>query len=61
MLRGDIPPTVFVRMTADELAKKDLQEYRRHLQQLSLRNAVLPPDVAALKSTRAALELRRAG
>lgn len=40
---------------------QDLREHRRQVQQLSLRNAVLPPDLAASKSTTAAIELKQAG
>jgi hypothetical protein len=40
---------------------QDLQEYRKHREQESLRQVVLPPEAAALHSAAAALELKKAG
>ena len=114
VLRGDIAPEAFVRMTADELASKvrptlsalhvllvcactvllmllycltacraactatllcdppvvpcylgwllqDLQQYRRSRHLESLRQAELPPELAAAVSLAAAVELKQAG
>ena len=40
---------------------QDLRQYRRWVHQESLRQSVLPPEVAALKSSTAAIELRKEG
>lgn len=40
---------------------QDLQQYRQHRRQESLRMAQLPPELAALKSTAAAVELKQQG
>lgn len=40
---------------------QDLQAYRKQVWEQSLRQAVLPPEVAATKSTTAAIELKQAG
>eukprot|EP00887_Chlorella_sp_A99_P000072 scaffold16.g72.t1 len=58
VLRGDIAPPAFVRMTATELANKELAEYRKRKEEEALKMSVLDAEAAARFSTAAALEAR---
>jgi len=58
VLRGDITPAVFVRMTATELAKKELADYRMKKEEEALKMSVLDAEAAAKFSTAAALDAR---
>lgn len=58
VLRGDISPDNFVRMTANELASKELAEYRKRKEEEALKMSVLDAEAAAKFSTAAALEVK---
>lgn len=58
VLRGDITPDAFVRMTATELASKELADYRKKKEEEALKMAVLDAEAAAKFSTAAALDAR---
>jgi hypothetical protein len=58
VLRGDISPDNFVRMTANELASKELAEYRKRKEEEALKMSVLDAEAAAKFSTAAALEIK---
>ncbi|WPT11542.1 PHD finger protein 3 [Picochlorum sp. SENEW3] len=58
VLRGDITPDTFVRMTANELASKELAEYRKKKEEEALKMSVLDAEAAAKFSTAAALETK---
>ncbi|PRW33553.1 PHD finger 3 [Chlorella sorokiniana] len=58
VLRGDITPDAFVRMTATELASKELAEYRKKKEEEALKMSVLDAEAAARFSTAAALDAR---
>ena len=58
VLRGTIAPDAFVRMTATELANKELAEYRRQKEEEALKMSVLDAEAAARFSTAAALDAR---
>lgn len=58
VLRGDITPGTFVRMTANELASKELAEYRKKKEEEALKMSVLDAEAAAKFSTAAALETK---
>ncbi|EFN53710.1 hypothetical protein CHLNCDRAFT_53651 [Chlorella variabilis] len=58
VLRGDIAPDAFVRMTATELANKELAAYRKAKEEEALKMSVLDAEAAAKFSTAAALDAR---
>lgn len=58
VLLGDITVDRFVQMTAQELANKELAEYRKRKEEEALKMSVLDADAAAKFSTAAALEAR---
>jgi SPOC domain len=58
VLRGDITPAAFVRMTATELANKELAAYRMKKEEEALKMSVLDAEAAAKFSTAAALDAR---
>lgn len=58
VIRGDISPENFVRMSANELASKELAEYRRKKEEEALKMSVLDAEAAAKFSTAAALDAR---
>ena len=56
------PPTDLVLLCCHpDHATQDLQRWRQNVRQESLRQAVLPPDVAARISTAAAVQMKREG
>ena len=59
VLRGDITPAAFVRMTATELASKELADYRAKKEEEALKMSVLDAEAAAKFSTAAALDAGR--
>ena len=58
VLLGNINPEKFVRMTANELANKELAEYRRQKEEEALKMSVLDAEAAARFSTAAALDAK---
>ncbi len=57
-MRGDITPAAFVRMTAQELANKELAAFRKKKEEEALKMSVLDAEAAAKFSTAAALDAR---
>ncbi|GAB4816000.1 hypothetical protein N2152v2_003046 [Parachlorella kessleri] len=58
VLRGELPPDRLVRLSAVELASRELAEYRKQKEQESLKMSVLDAEAAARFSTAAALDAR---
>ncbi|PSC75124.1 death-inducer obliterator 1 isoform X1 [Micractinium conductrix] len=61
VLRGNIQPQRLVAMSSDDLAPQSLRLHRQLVLEEGLRQAVLPPDLAARVSTAAAVQLKQQG